>query len=273
MPIGKGLGHAVRNGHKIGCTTVQVFTNNPRQWAAKPIKEETVEDLAAAMQETGIDQVISHDTYLVNLCAPNPETQAKSIAALKEELCRCSQLGIPFAVSHMGAHMKLGEEVGLKIVAEKAKEVLADTPDDVTLLMETTAGQGSSLNWQFDHIAAILDQTGAPERLCVCLDTRHIYAAGYDISTEDGYTKTFDDFERLVGIDRIKVIHCNDSKKECGSRVDRHDHIGEGLMGITPFQMLVNDKRFEQTPIILETPSADDMHEVNLNKLKSLRKD
>jgi deoxyribonuclease-4 len=271
MPIAGGLGKAVRRGKEIGCTAVQVFTNNPRQWTSKPLEQEKIDDLAAAVAETGINSLISHDTYLINLCAPNEETKAKSIAAIKSELVRCAALGIPYAISHMGAHMKQGEEEGLRQIAEETVKVLEDTPDGATLLMETTAGQGTSMNWRFEHLASIYDQTGNPDRLGVCLDTCHIFAAGYDIRDEETYERTFSEFDRLVGIDKIKVIHCNDSKKDLGTRVDRHDNIGEGLIGIEAFRLLVNDPRFEQVPIILETPDADKMHEVNLKRLMDLR--
>jgi deoxyribonuclease-4 len=167
--------------------------------------------------------------------------------------------------------MKQGEEEGLRQIAEETVKVLEDTPDGATLLMETTAGQGTSMNWRFEHLASIYDQTGNPDRLGVCLDTCHIFAAGYDIRDEETYERTFSEFDRLVGIDKIKVIHCNDSKKDLGTRVDRHDNIGEGLIGIEAFRLLVNDPRFEQVPIILETPDADKMHEVNLKRLMDLR--
>jgi deoxyribonuclease-4 len=271
MPVGKGLPFAVKNGKAIGCTAVQVFTSSPRQWYGREVAPSEGEALQKAMVETGMGGIVSHDTYLINLCAPTPEVKEKSLKAIKEELVRCSTLGIPYVVSHMGAHSGQGDEAGLWGVAEAAKEVLAETPDDVTLLMETTAGQGSSLNHRFEHLAILLNLTGAPERLCVCLDTCHIFAAGYDIRTAEGYEATFAEFDRLVGIERIKCIHCNDSQKKLGSRVDRHAHIGEGEIGIEAFRCLVNDPRFERVPILLETPDADTMHEVNLKRLMDLR--
>ena len=271
MPVGKGLPFAVRNGQAIGCTAVQVFTSSPRQWYGREATAAEGAALQKSVAETGMGAIVSHDTYLINLCAPTDEVKNKSIKAIKEELTRCSVLGIPYTVSHMGAHSGQGEETGLWAVAEAAKEVLAETPDNVTLLMETTAGQGSSLNHRFEHLAILLNLTGAPERLCVCLDTCHIFAAGYDIRTPEGYEATFAEFDRLVGIDRIKCIHCNDSQKKLGSRVDRHAHIGEGEIGIEAFRCLVNDPRFERVPILLETPDADTMHEVNLKRLWDLR--
>ena len=272
MPTGKGLPSAVRAGAAIGCTAIQVFTNNPRQWKGRDIDDVEPGLLADALAETGMTgQIISHDTYLINLCAPDEEIRAKSQASLTAELLRCSKLGIPFVVSHMGAHMKQGEDVGIAKIAEAANEILKETPENVTLLMETTAGQGSSMNYRFDQIAAIIDACHGNPRLCVCLDTCHIFAAGYDIRTEETYEKTFTEFHRLVGIERIKTIHCNDSKKELGSRVDRHDNIGEGLIGPEAFKLLVNDPRFERVPIVIETPDADTMHAENLKRLLSFR--
>lgn len=272
MPTSGGLGMAIRRGKEIGCTAVQVFTSSPQQWKAKEVTDKMVEDFRTAKAETGIDCVVSHDSYLVNLCAPSEETKQKSIDGLKGELMRCHQYGIGFAVSHMGSHLGQGEEEGLRIVAESAKIVLDETPDDVILLMETTAGQGSALDYKFEHLAWLLDAMKGHPRLCVCLDTCHIFVAGYDISTEEGYAKTFAEFERLVGIDRLKAIHCNDTKKPLGSKVDRHEAIGKGFIGIKAFELLVNDPRFENVPILLETPEAETMHQVNLEVLKGLRR-
>ncbi len=272
MPIKGGLGSAVRTGKAIGCTAVQVFTSSPQQWAAKPVTEEMVADFQAAKLETGIDVVVSHDSYLVNLCAPTDEARTKSIEGLKGELRRCNQYGIKFAVSHIGSHGGRGAEEGLKIAAESVKEVLADTPDDVMILAETTAGQGSSLDSKFEEIARLFELTGAPTRLGVCLDTCHIFAAGYDIRTAETYDQTFAVFDQIVGIQNLKAIHCNDSKKDIGTRVDRHENIGEGFIGPTAFELLVNDPRFFEIPILLETPDAPEGHAINLAKLWSMTK-
>ncbi len=269
MPTSGGLHKATENAKKIGCTALQVFTSSPQMWHSKDITEEQIQKLGIALTETGIghQNIVSHDSYLINLCAPEPEKREKSKNALARELSRCGQLGIPFVVSHMGAHMKQGEEIGLKMVAETTLEILAESPPEVTLLMETTAGQGSSLNYKFEQIATIFDLTKSPKNLAVCLDTCHIFAAGYDIRTAETYEATFQEFDRLVGCEKIKVIHCNDSKKDLGTRVDRHDHLGEGLIGPEAFQCLVNDNRWTTTPILVETPDAETMHEVNVQKL------
>ena len=268
MPTAGGLGGAIRNGKAIGCTAVQVFTSSPQQWRAKPVTEAMVADFRAAQAETGIDVVVSHDSYLVNLCALEPEKREQSIAGLKAEIERCAAYGIPWVVSHMGAHMKKGEEWALPVVAESAKRVLDETPETVTLLMETTAGQGSALNAKFEQLAWLLAEVNHP-RLGVCLDTCHIFAAGYDLAHD--FEGVWAEFDRIVGLLHLHAIHCNDSKKPLGSRVDRHEHIGEGEIGPDAFRQLVNDPRFDQIPILLETPDADEHHARNLATLRSLQ--
>ncbi len=272
MPTSSGIGKAILNGEKIGCNTLQLFTHNPRQWKGKEVTDKLIEEIKKAKEETGIEHIVSHDTYLINLCAKNPETHEKSVNALTDELHRCSKLGIQYVISHMGAHLGQGEEEGLSIVAKSTKNILADIPDNVFLCMETTAGQGTCLNYKFEHLARIIELCQCHPQLVVCLDTCHIFSAGYDISNEENYEKTFQDFESIIGIDKLKVIHCNDSMKPFGSRLDRHEHLGEGSIGLKGFELLVNDDRFNNIPIILETPDPENMHEVNLKKLKSLLK-
>ena len=269
MPTRGGVHNAILSGHAIGCTAVQVFTTSPQQWKSKPVTAEMVEDFKNAQAETAINHVVSHDSYLVNLAVADEARQKQSTEALVGEMDRCAAYGIRFVVSHIGAHTGQGEEVGLRRAAEGVLEVLAQTDDSVTLLAETTAGQGSCLNHQFEHIARLLELTCAPDRLAVCVDTCHIFAAGYDIRIQEGYEKTWEQFDHLVGIERIKVIHCNDSKKALGTRVDRHNHIGEGEIGPEAFRLLVNDPRWNEVPILIETPDADTMHAENLAKLWS----
>lgn len=270
MPTSGGLHLALQRGREIGCTAVQVFTSSPRQWKAKPLADEAVERFQQAQAATGIDCVVSHDSYLVNLCATNDEIRAKSIEGLKAEVERCARLGIRWVVSHMGSHLGAGEEAGLQAVAEGARRVFEETSDSVTLLMETTAGQGSALNYRFEHLATLIESLQGHPRLGVCLDTCHLFAAGYDLRDRESYEATFSELERWVGLDRVKAIHANDSKKGLGSRVDRHAHIGEGEIGIEAFRLLVNDPRWIEVPILLETPDAETMHKVNLERLKSL---
>lgn len=272
MPTGKGLGSAVRAGHAIGCTAIQVFTSSPQMWKAVDPTPEKVADFKAACAETGIDSVVSHDSYLVNLCAVSDEILDKSLNALKGELRRCGMYGIRFVVSHIGAHMGQGEDEGLRIAAENTLRVLDDSPDDVTLLAETTAGQGSALNSSFECLAKFFELTKAPKRLGVCLDTCHIFAAGYDLRTPETYEATFARFDELVSLSNLKAIHCNDSKMAFGSRKDRHAHLGQGEIGPTAFELLVKDKRFFQTPILIETPEAETEHATNVALLWDLAK-
>ncbi len=270
MPVAGGLGNALRNGKAIGCETVQVFTSSPQQWRAKEVTEAMVEDFRRAREETGISQVVSHDSYLVNLCAPDPAKRRQSIGGLVAELGRCAQYGIRFVVSHMGAHVGQGEECGLQGVAESMREVLAETDPSVTICMETTAGQGSSLNARFEGLAWLIEASQGHDRVAVCLDTCHVFAAGYDLRTREAYEATMAEFDRLIGLDRLKVVHCNDSKKPLGSRVDRHAHLGEGEIGEEAFRLLVNDPRLSGVPVLVETPMDDVAdHERNIARLRS----
>lgn len=262
-----GLGNGLRLGKELGCTAVQVFTSSPQQWYAKPIEPSAVEDFKRARVETGITSVVSHDSYLINLCAQDPELATKSEKGLQGEIGRCMTYGIGHVVSHIGSYKGQDQGQCLLRVSEAIKRILSETAD-VTLCMETTAGQGSSLNSRFEELAMILELCQGHERLAVCLDTCHIFAAGYDLRTPETYAATFSEFSKIVGMDRLQVIHCNDSKRELGSKVDRHEHIGKGELGETPFKLLVNDPRFEHVPILLETNEADTMHKVNLDTLK-----
>jgi deoxyribonuclease-4 len=263
-----GLGNALRLGKQIGCAAIQVFTSSPQQWYAKPVTNEMVFDFKEAQKETGITSVVSHDSYLVNLCAPTPDIAEKSYKGLYDEIFRCALYGIPYVVSHMGSAKGQPESECLVRVGAATNELLDETPETVTLLMETTAGQGSSLNACFEELAVILEECKGNPRLCVCLDTCHVFAAGYDIRTPETFAKTFSEFDRIVGFDRLKVVHCNDSKRELGSRIDRHEHIGLGTIGDEGFRCLVTDSRFENIPILLETEAEG--HEADLAHLRSL---
>lgn len=269
MSIKGGLGNALRDGKAIGCTAVQVFTSSPQQWYVKPVSPEAVADFKAAKEETGITSIVSHDSYLVNLSAPTPEIAAKSFQGLKGEIDRCALYGIPYVVSHMGSYKGQEEAEALVKVADVAMAILDETPESVMLLMETTAGQGHDLNWRFEHLSMILEMCEGHPRLGVCLDTCHIFAAGYDIRTPETFEKTFAEFDRLVGINRLKAIHCNDSVKGFGMKIDRHANIGDGEIGPEGFRCLVNDPRFENIPMLLETDH--DFHQMNLDRLKALR--
>ena len=273
MSISGGVHTAVDRAASIGCTALQVFTKNNNQWNGKPFNAADISEYKRKIAAAGIAPVVSHDSYLINLCASNPEILKKSRAAFVDELERCEQLGIPLLNFHPGAHVGAGEEEGIKKICETLNIAHDHTTGfTVKSVIEATAGQGTTLGYSFEQLRAIIDGVDRPERVAVCIDTCHIFAAGYDIATEQGYEKTFLEFDAVVGLDRLAAFHINDSKKEMGSHVDRHEHIGKGAIGLTGFRLLMNDARFAQIPKILETPKSEDLHEdvENMNVLKSL---
>ena len=232
MSVAGGVDKAVLRGKKVGCDVIQLFTKNNNRWKSKPITEEGIEAFKKNVSETGILPFASHDAYLINLAAPDPEIYRKSLESFLDEMDRAELLGIPGLVFHPGSHVGSGEKEGIKKIAESLRRLLDERPDyKVKLLLETTAGQGSSIGYRFEHLAEIMEKVNEPERLGVCFDTCHVFAAGYDISNKKGYDKTFKDFEDIVGLQYIEGFHLNDSKKGLGSRVDRHEHIGKGELG------------------------------------------
>jgi len=257
MSISGGLHLAFARGEEVGCTAMQVFTKNASQWRAKPISDEDARLFREAWERSPIGPVIAHDTYLINLAATDDEKWAKSKAAFANELVRCSQLGIPGLVMHPGSHLGAGEEAGIAKVAESFREIFAEAPDDVTVLIENTAGQGTNLGWRFEHLAEIMEQVPGG-RFGVCFDTCHALASGYDLTNAEAYAATMEEFERLIGVDRIQAFHVNDSKKGLSSRVDRHEQLGEGAVGLEGFRALMQDQRFVEVPKILETPKGED---------------
>ena len=270
LSTAKGLGQAVRDGAAIGCDAVQVFTSSPRMWKGGPADPKKAEALKAAWEACGRPALVSHDTYLVNLAHPDDATREKSRLCLTDELVRSAAYGIPFVVSHIAAALGQEPDVARARAAEGIRRVLDDSPAEVTLLMETTAGQGSAMNRTFDELAALLDALQGDPRVGVCLDTCHVFAAGYDLRTPEAYARTMDEFDAKVGLDRLKVVHCNDSQKDLGSKVDRHANLGKGRIGLEAFRRLVNDPRFAGKPIILETPTEDDGHARDLATLREL---
>ncbi|MCD6515105.1 MAG: deoxyribonuclease IV [Candidatus Odinarchaeota archaeon] len=271
ISIAGGISKAPIRGREIGCDAIQIFTKSQRQWKAKPLTEEEIEAFKKNMKDNNIKIAVAHDSYLINLGSPDEERYKKSLESFIDEVIRAGLLGIPYLVFHPGAHMNAGEEFALKRIAESLNEVIAKTEEyPVVLLLETTAGQGSNVGYKFEHIAEIIDMVDEKKRVGACFDTAHIFAAGYDIRTREAYEETIDLFDEIIGLDKLKVIHLNDSKKELGSRVDRHEHIGKGLIGIDAFKFIVNDKRFEKHPMILETPGAEKYYKENLEVLRSL---
>ena len=270
MPTAGGHACALTGGHAIGCEAVQIFTASPRQWRAPDLKDETIQAWRKALAECGTKRTIAHDSYLINLAAPpDSDVLTKSRAAFRAEIERAEVLGLDFLVSHPGAHGGDGEDVGIVRLIESLDRIHAETAGArVRVALETTAGQGSYLGGRFEQIARILNGVKDPERLAVCLDTCHIFAAGYDIRTPAGYAETMGQFDEIVGLPWLQVIHANDSAKPFGSHADRHAHIGEGEIGPEAFRLLVNDPRLVGLPIIVETPESETMHEVNVRRLR-----
>ncbi len=270
MSIAGGIHNALDHGRRAGCRTLQIFLKSSNQWKGKTLTEEDRALYFEAQQKTGIDPVVAHNSYLINLASPDPALRRKSIDAFVEELERANFLGVPCVILHPGAHMGAGETEGIARVGAALTEALERVGPPVRVLLENTAGQGTSLGHRFDQLASILERVRADARIGFCLDTCHTFAAGYDIRTPEGYRKTLREFDRLIGVDRIAAFHVNDCKRELGSRVDRHTHIGQGRIGLEGFRCLVNDRRFVRVPKILETPKGPDLREDRMN-LATLR--
>jgi deoxyribonuclease-4 len=275
MSIAGGYHNALHAAQAHGCQSVQLFTKNNNQWQGKPITDEEAALFRRTLRQTRLRGATAHTSYLINLASPDDVLRRRSTDALVEELQRAETLGLSYLVLHPGAHLDSGEETGLMRVAAALDEAHARCPGfDVQVLLETTAGQGSCLGHRFEHLARILTLVKEPDRLGVCLDTCHIFAAGYPLAPETEYRATLRTFDRLIGLKRLRVFHVNDSLKPLGSRVDRHAHIGRGHLGLEPFRLLVNDPRFRRRPMLLETPKEEgdnqDMDAVNLATLRGL---
>lgn len=268
MPAAGGLHNALLSGAEIGCEAVQLFVKSPSQWRAKPLTEEAIKKFHEVREETGLDCLVCHDAYLINLASSDRTNLARSRRAILDELERCEELGIPYLVTHMGSHLGHGEDRGLVRLAKSVSWAL-ERSNVVMVLLETMAGQGTNLGHQFEHIGQVMDAVGDSSRLGVCLDTCHVFSAGYDLRTPEVYEATWHKFEEVIGLEHLKVIHANDSKCEFGSRVDRHEHIGKGFLGRDAFKLLVNDHRLEKVPKIIETPDFRE-HRTNIRRLRRL---
>jgi deoxyribonuclease-4 len=271
MSIGGGLHTAIERGCSIKCTAIQIFVKNNMQWFARPLARGEIRAFLEHRQRNELSSIFAHANYLINLAATNPQFLENSIRALSEELTRADQLELPFLVLHPGAHLGVGEEGGLDKIVDSINRVFRKIPKVKTrIALETTAGQGSCLGHRFEQIAYIIENVRQPERLRVCLDTAHVFAAGYDMGSEPGAKKTFREFDRVIGLNRLAAIHVNDSKTARGSRVDRHQHIGQGQIGLDAFRFIMRDRRFRKIPKVLETPKGKEMRE-DVANLKTLR--
>ena len=275
MSIAGGLDRAVERAAGAGCRCVQLFTKNNAQWQAKPIATEQAQRFHAAMDHWEITNPIVHDSYLINLASPDQTLWKKSVHALIDEIQRAEMLNIPYVVTHPGAFTTSSEARGLKNIVRALDEIHAQTGSlACQCLLETTAGQGTALGWRFEQLAEILDSVKEPDRLGVCFDTCHVFAAGYPMGTQKEYRSTMRALNATVGVGRIRAFHLNDSRRELGSRVDRHAHVGHGEMGLAPFGYLLADRRFRKIPMYLETPKGKrdgvDWDEINLASLRNL---
>jgi deoxyribonuclease-4 len=271
MSISGGLDLAFSRIVEIGGEALQIYTKNQRQWRSPSLTEEAVQRFRIRWQESGSLPVAVHDAYLINLASPDAVTLRRSVTAFSDELRRASRLGIPFLITHPGSHLGKGVAAGIKgFVNHLDRAITLAEVRDVTVLLEITAGQGTNLGSSFEEVGSMIDRSRFSSLLGVCFDTCHAFAAGYDIRTPETYSATFASFERAIGLDRIKFLHLNDSKHPLGSRVDRHEHIGRGEIGLQPFRMLLNDPRFHLHPMVLETPKGKELRDDRRN-LKILR--
>ncbi|HEX7794023.1 MAG TPA: deoxyribonuclease IV [Vicinamibacterales bacterium] len=283
MSVAGGVSNAVERAVVHGCESLQIFSKNANRWAGPPLDKADVRRFRRRLDETGITPAVSHASYLINLASTNPTLRAQSLDALTDELERAYALGLLGVVLHPGTCTSGTEDEAFTLIADAIRTVFArQRRRPPMVLLEHTAGQGRTVGYRFEHLAAIIERLDHSPRVGVCLDTCHLIASGYDIVSEAGYRTTFDSFERLVGLKRLKVFHGNDSKRPCASRVDRHEHIGQGCLGLEPFRRLMHDPRFDGLPILIETEkseglqrpgviAADPLDQKNLQTLRRLR--
>ena len=273
ISIAGGVDRSVLTAQEVGCEALQIFVKSSNQWRAAPFRDGEPDRFRANLASTGIGPVMAHDSYLINLCSPQDGLWKKSLEALLVELDRCEALGVPYLVTHPGAHTGAGEEAGLSQLARAIDRVHGRRPDQkVSILLETTAGQGTGLGHRFEHLEKVFKLVNEPQRVGICLDTCHVFAAGYDLRTAAAYRQTMERLDGTVGLKKLLAIHLNDSRRELGSRVDRHEQIGKGHLGVEAFRLLVNDSRLTGVPMVLETPKGPDYAEdrSNLALLRSL---
>lgn len=272
MSISGGAWNAIEHGVNTGCTSIQIFTKNNNQWNAKPLTDEDAEKFLSAQKESGIMPVVAHTGYLINLASPNEAIYEKSIAGLVDEIERADKLQLPDLVLHPGSPVGEGEEYGMKKIIDSLNYAIDTTPDAKTrVALELTAGQGSHLGYKFEQVAQMIAGVENKKRISICLDTCHIFAAGYDIRTKETYEATIKQLNKVIGLKYLRVIHLNDSIKGLGSRVDRHIHIGDGEIGKEAFRFIIQDERFVDIPKLLETPKGENDYEDDLRNLAILK--
>ncbi len=257
VSISGGIEKAFARGEEVGCSAIQLFTRNASRWVAPPLKDQSIKAFREARERSGIRYVVAHDSYLINLASPDEELRLRSITTFLDEMLRCQQLGIPDLVMHPGAHVGSGVEAGLQQVIASFRTILSEAPAGVRILIENTAGQGSSLGARFEELATLLEAFG-DARFAVCFDTCHAFAAGYDLRSAESCREVLAEFDRLIGLEQLALFHFNDSKKPLGSRVDRHDFVAKGQIGPAGFRAIMRDSRFAQVAKIIETPPGED---------------
>lgn len=271
MSIANGLDKAIRDGESIGCTAIQIFTHSNRQWHMRPLPEKSIQDFKNTWANSTIKEVVIHASYLINIGSADSDTYIKSLKTLKEELVRCEELGISFLVLHPGSAGKNDIHECISRIAESLDAILNEVPGNSMILLENSAGQGSAVGFSFEQLATIRAQVHAKKRIGYCLDTCHAFAAGYAMQTKHDLEKTLQELDTTLGLTHLKAIHLNDSKKKQGSRVDRHEDIGKGLIGLESFSFFMNDSRLENIPKILETPNDTlDGYKKNIDILRGL---
>ena len=265
-----GVSKSIERAEKLGFTAIQIFTKNNNRWFQKPFDQKEIDKFKTNLKNSSIKFVVSHDSYLINLCAKDKSILKKSRDAFLDELTRCEQLGIPYLNFHPGSHVGAGEKDGIKLIAESLNIVHDKTKNfKVNSMLEATAGAGTAIGYRFEQLREIIDLVDDKERMSVCIDTAHIFAAGYDIKNSKNYKNVIKEFDNIIGLERLKCFHMNDSKKELGSRRDRHEHIGKGFIGKEGFSNIMNDKRLKKIPKILETPKGKEMKE-DIKNIKTL---
>lgn len=275
MSVAGGLEKAIQNGELLNCSAIQIFTKSNRQWYAKPISKDEEILFQKTLKNSSIVSVIAHSSYLINIGSPLKLIEEKSYISLVQELQRCKQLGIKFLVIHPGAHLKDDINKCLTRITHNLDKALIEVPGNVSILLENTAGQGTNLGYSFEQLAIIREKAQNKKRIQFCFDTCHAFAAGYDLRSAQTYKAVWEKYDQIIGIEHLKAIHINDSQKSLSSRIDRHEHIGKGKLGLEFFDLLFNDPRFFDIPKILETPKKNDLKDdkVNLETLRNLLSD
>ncbi|HBS48337.1 TPA: deoxyribonuclease IV [Candidatus Dependentiae bacterium] len=274
VSITGGFDKAILRGEEIGCTAIQIFLKSSRTWHAKKLTLQEIESFKAAQKNSSIKIVVAHCSYLINIASSSNDTEQKSVKALKQELEICNELGVPYLVLHPGSHLKAGEDVGIEKIAKNLDAVLENCDGKTMILLEIMAGQGTNIGYKFEQLKQIRHLCKHKNKVGICFDTCHAFSAGYDISTPKSYEKVWEEFDKILGLKNLKAIHLNDSKSPCGSKVDRHENIGNGTIPLKTFELIMNDKRFSDIPKILETPetSSGDNYPKEIKLLKSLIK-